>query len=108
MTRLILIFLALVYFSTGVSSNEKFKVLKITSELSEPWGMSFVDDETLLITEKTGDIVRIDMNNGNKYIIEHNLDFYYYGQGGLLDILYKDGYVYVSYSEDRDLSLIHI
>lgn len=102
MIRLIFVFLALVYFSTGVSSNEKFKVLKITSELSEPWGMSFVDDQTLLVTEKTGDIVRIDMNNGNKYIIEHNLDFYYYGQGGLLDILYKDGYVYVSYSEDRE------
>ena len=102
MIRLIFVFLSLIYFSTGVSSNEKFKVLKITSGLSEPWGMSFVDDQTLLVTEKTGDIVRIDMNDGNKYIIEHNLDFYYYGQGGLLDILYKDGYVYVSYSEDRE------
>ena len=54
------------------------------------------------ISEKTFDIVRIDMNNGNKYFLEHNLDFYNYGQGGLLDILYKDGYVYVSYSEDRE------
>ena len=102
MIRLIFVFLSFIYFSTGVSSNEKFKILKVTSELSEPWGMSFVNDQTLLVTEKTGDIVRIDMNNGNKYIIEHNLDFYYYGQGGLLDILYKDGYVYVSYSEDRE------
>ena len=83
MIRLIFVFLSFIYFSTGVSSNEKFKILKVTSELSEPWGMSFVNDQTLLVTEKTGDIVRIDMNNGNKYIIEHNLDFYYYGQGGL-------------------------
>jgi quinoprotein glucose dehydrogenase len=102
MIRLIFFFLSLIYFSTGVFSNDNFKILKVASELSEPWGMSFIDDQTLLVTEKTGDIVRIDMNNGNKYIIEHNLDYYYYGQGGLLDILYEDGYVYVSYSEDRE------
>ena len=63
MIRLIFVFLSLIYFSTGVSSNEKFKVLKITSGLSEPWGMSFVDNQTLLVTEKTGDIVRIDYYN---------------------------------------------
>ena len=102
MSKLILIFFAMMCFFLEVSSSEKFKLSEITGELSEPWGMSFVDDQTLLITEKTGDIVRIDTSNGNKYIIEHNLDYYYYGQGGLLDILYKDGYVYVSYSEDRE------
>ena len=102
MNRYTLLFLSLICLSSGAFTNEKFKLQKIASGLSEPWGMSFIDDQTLLVTEKTGDIVRIDMNNGNKYIIEHNLDFYYYGQGGLLDILYKDGYVYVSYSEDRE------
>ena len=63
--------------------------------------MTFVDDDNLLITEKTGEILRIDMKTGKKSSIDHELDFYYYGQGGLLDILYNDGYVYVSYSEDR-------
>ena len=29
------------------------------------------------------------MKTGAKYEIEHDLNFYYYGQGGLLDILYQ-------------------
>ena len=32
---------------------------------------------------------------------EHNLDVLEDGQGGLLDILYKDNIVFVSYSENR-------
>ncbi len=95
------LFFFLALFSTTVFS-EEIKLIEITKRLSEPWGMTFVDDNNLLITEKTGGIVRIDMTTGEKFPIEHELDFYYYGQGGLLDILYKDGYVYVSYSEDRE------
>ena len=33
--------------------------------------------------------------------IDHNLNFLEYGQGGLLDIIYKDGFVWISYTEDR-------
>jgi quinoprotein glucose dehydrogenase len=102
MIRFIFIFLSLVCFHTEIYSSDKFKVQELTKSLSEPWGMTFVDDRTLLVTEKTGGIIRVNIDSGNKYEIEHNLDFYYYGQGGLLDILYRDGYVYVSYSEDRE------
>ena len=89
-------------FAETAPSNNKFKLSEITTNLSEPWGMTFVDDNNLLITEKTGEIIRIDMKTGKKFSIDHELDFFYYGQGGLLDILYKDGYVYVTYSEDRE------
>ena len=102
MIRFIFIFLSLVCFHTEIYSSDKFRVQELTKSLSEPWGMTFVDDRTLLVTEKTGGIIRVNIDSGNKYEIEHNLDFYYYGQGGLLDILYRDGYVYVSYSEDRE------
>jgi len=102
MIRIIFIFLSLVCFHTEIYSSDKFRVHELSNNLSEPWGMTFVDEETLLVTEKTGGILRIDIDSGNKYEIEHNLDFYYYGQGGLLDILYRDGYIYISYSEDRD------
>ena len=114
--------LLIIPFYLASASELDITLSEVTDNLSEPWGMSFIDDEKLLITEKTGAIIRIDMKTGTKYEIEHDLNFYYYGQGGLLDILYHDGYVYVSYSEDRengysstsvargvyDLSLIHI
>ena len=48
------------------------------------------------------------MKDGSKHRIEHELEFYYYGQGGLLDILYHDGYVYVSYSKIAEMDeLLH-
>jgi quinoprotein glucose dehydrogenase len=102
MNKIFPIFFIIIFFVTPVSSDEKFKLIEISKKLTEPWGMTFIDDNNLLITEKTGEIIRIDMKTGKKFPIEHELDFYYYGQGGLLDILYKDGYVYVSYSEDRN------
>jgi len=88
--------------SSIVSAEEKINLLEISKNLSEPWGMTFIDDDNLLVTEKTGEIIRIDTKTGQKFSINHELDFFYYGQGGLLDILYNDGYVYVSYSEDRE------
>jgi len=102
MNKIFPVFFIIIFFVTPVFSDEKFKLIEISKKLTEPWGMTFVDDNNLLITEKTGGIIRIDMKTGEKFPIEHELDFYYYGQGGLLDILYKDGYVYVSYSEDRN------
>ena len=95
------IFFILILFIPISVHSEEVKLIEVAKRLTEPWGMTFVDDNNLLITEKTGDIIRVDMKTGKKYPIKHELDFYYYGQGGLLDILYKDGYVYVSYSEDR-------
>ena len=40
-----------------------------------------------------------DLYIGN--LIKHNLNLLEYGQGGLLDVLYKDGQVYISYTENR-------
>ena len=101
MNKILLSFFTLIVFCSSVFSDDTVNVTEITKHLNEPWGMTFVDDDNLLITEKTGEILRIDMKTGKKSSIDHELDFYYYGQGGLLDILYNDGYVYVSYSEDR-------
>ncbi len=91
-----------IIFSQPLISNDNYKLSEISTKLSEPWGMTFIDDDNLLITEKTGEIIRIDIKTGEKHYIDHELEFFYYGQGGLLDILYEDGYVYVSYSEDRE------
>ena len=33
--------------------------------------------------------------------MQHNLSLVSSGQGGLLDVLYKDNQVYISYSENR-------
>ena len=54
-----------------------------------------------MITEKSGKIKLIELSAGNVSEVTHNLKILEDGQGGLLDILYKDDVVFVSYSEDH-------
>ena len=83
-------------------TKKKFQLEKILKGLSHPWGMTFIDEETLLITEKKGVLYKININTKIKKIINHDLKIVAIGQGGLLDVLYHDGYVYFSYSHQID------
>ena len=95
---LILIFFFLIFSSSTFSQDFKFK--KIV-KLNDPWGSSFINDNELIITEKRGKIKIIDINSKKISYVEHNLNYLEHGQGGLLDILYKDNFIYISYSENR-------
>ena len=93
----------IIIFCTNISSlcvAENFKLEKIL-DLKNPWGSSFINKDELIITEKSGKIKLIDIRSNKISEISHNLNFLEHGQGGLLDILYKDNFVYTSYSENR-------
>ena len=94
---LILIFFLI--FSTNLFSQD-FKFKKKV-KLNDPWGSSFINDNELIITEKSGKIKIIDINSQKISDVEHDLNYLEHGQGGLLDILYKDNFIYISYSENR-------
>ena len=93
-----LIFFILFFSSNSFSQDYNFKKLV---KLDGPWGSSFLNDNELIVTEKSGKIKIIDVYLNKVSDIKHNLNFLDYGQGGLLDILFKDGFIYVSYSENR-------
>ena len=94
----IFLFIFLVFLSPSITLSEDFRFKKISS-LSKPWGSSFINDNELIITEKTGKIKVVNINNGKVIEVKHNLKFKNIGQGGLLDIIYKNNYVWVSYTE---------
>ena len=85
-----------------ISNGNSFEI-KISKliDLENPWGSAFINNDELLVTEKYGSIKLINLKNKKVTSINHNINFLVDGQGGLLDILYKDEFVYVSYSEDR-------
>ena len=95
---LISCFLLILLISNGNSF--EIKLSKIV-DLENPWGSTFINNDELLVTEKYGSIKLINLKNKKVTSINHNINFLVDGQGGLLDILYKDKFVYVSYSEDR-------
>ena len=97
MIRIVIIFF--IFFYSNLNATE-FNLKKILN-LNEPWGSSFINEDELLITEKSGKIKIINLKKKKISVIDHNLNVLEYGQGGLLDILFKDNVVWVSYTEDR-------
>ena len=92
------IFIILNFPSVSLSENLKFK--KIVS-LDKPWGSSFISNDEIIITEKSGKIKIVNILTNDVTQVEHNLNFLEYGQGGLLDILYKENFIWISYTENR-------
>ena len=70
-------------------------------DLKNPWGSSFINEYEIVVTEKEGKIKIVNINSNKITEIKHNLKYLVDGQGGLLDILFKEGFIYISYSEDR-------
>ena len=95
-------FLLIIFFLlfTSKSYSNNYIFTKII-ELEEPWGSSFINNNEIIITEKSGKIKIVNVVSKEITEIKHNLNFLEVGQGGLLDIIYQDNYLWVSYSEDR-------
>ena len=85
-------------------TKSEFSLIPIVMGLNYPWGMTFIDDENLLITEKSGGLLKVNITNGKTDNIKHSIkNIPYLGggnQGGLLDVLYHKGFVYFSYSHN--------
>ena len=96
------IFIIIILFinNSSLCVAENFKLEKIL-DLENPWGSSFIDKDELIITEKSGKIKLINLFSKEKYELEHNLDIIENRQGGLLDIIFENNYIYVSYTENR-------
>ena len=98
MKKLIII---LFFFSLSNLHASEIKLEKIVDSLKKPWSLSFIDQENVLITEKSGKLFTLNLIDKKISEIKHNLSVLEDGQGGLLDVLYDKEHVYISYSENR-------
>ena len=95
------IFIFLFFFvSTNLYALE-IKLEKITDSLDKPWSLSFIDQENIIFTEKSGKLYTLNLKDKKITEIKHNLSVLEVGQGGLLDVLSDKGQIYISYSENR-------
>ena len=100
MKKKILIFLIYSSSLLDLSSNEP-KLEELINGLKNPWSLSFMTNDEILVTEKKGNILKINLINRKINNLTHNLKILNDGQGGLLELLYKNDEIYVSYSENR-------
>ena len=97
----ILFFSIMLFYSSYIYADSNFVHTKLADKLYKPWGIAVLDDDNLLVTQKSGELFKINIRSKVKTEIDHNLIVSEYGQGGLLDILYYNKKVYVSYAEKR-------
>ena len=77
----------------------------VVPDLSIPWGFSFLPDGSMLINEKSGELIHF--KNNKKTSISGLPEIKVQGQGGLMDIElhpnYNDnGWIYLSYASSDD------
>lgn len=97
----IIFILILIIIQTLNLKSEDFRLNQLISGLNSPWSLTFKNENEILITEKSGQILFINLKNNTIKKIKHNLDVLEDGQGGLLEILYYNETIFVSYSENR-------
>ena len=90
--------LILIIYFLSISNLFAFEVKleKIVDGMNKPWSLSFVNQNSILFTEKKGKLFHLDLKNKTISEIKHNLSVLEDGQGGLLDVLYDDKNVFLS------------
>ena len=68
--KIIFIFLILISSNIAWAKNLNFKKI---IDLNDPWGSTFIDDKNILVTEKSGFIKLVNINNKN---IKNNFHLY--------------------------------
>ena len=80
------------------------KVKTVVDSLTHPWGMAFLPDNRLLVTERAGQLRILDTDSTLSEPVKGVPDVFNTGQGGLLDVALdpdfeNNQWVYLSFSE---------
>ncbi|MCC2650670.1 MAG: hypothetical protein K0Q60_825, partial [Microvirga sp.] len=78
----------------------------VARDLQNPWGLAFLPDNRMLVTERAGRLRIVDANGTLSAPIRGLPQLAVRGQGGLLDVALDPNFaqnrlVYLSYAEDR-------
>ena len=92
-----------VFSFSAPSFSQDFKFKKIGKSFSHPWGITVYADNEVLITERGGNLFKVNIKNGSKIKINNLPNVFNVRQGGLLDILVDQNSgskrtVYICYS----------
>ena len=99
----IILLTASLFALSAPSFTQDYKVKKVGKTLSHPWGISIFDDDEVLITERAGNLFKVNIETGLAIKIRDLPDVFNVRQGGLLDVLIdkesvSERNVYICYS----------
>ncbi len=87
------------------SEGMNLEVEQVADDLGIPWGMVFLSPNKLLVTERSGSILILDLKKHRKTKLKNTPDVMVDGQGGMLDVAlspdYKtSGWIYFTYAKE--------
>ncbi|MFK7978980.1 MAG: PQQ-dependent sugar dehydrogenase, partial [Saprospiraceae bacterium] len=94
------------YAGTIKSENLSFKLDTVVKGLEIPWGIDFLPNGDVLVTDRNGNFYR-QKEGAEKVLIKGTPKVYYNGQGGLLDVKVHPDFatnqtIYISYSKPNN------
>ena len=104
----LLIYFALMSFATNalanniIEGNQGSKIKgSVVERFQNPWAMSFISSDRLLVTTKSGDLWLVN-TSGEKSLVAGVPNVFYGGQGGLGDVVphpnfEQNNFIYISY-----------
>ena len=89
-----------------VSDQATFRVVRVASGLTNPWSIAFLPDGDALVSERPGELLRLNVDTGAMRILDGVPRVAAVGQGGLLDVELHPAFadnrlVYLSYADGR-------
>jgi aldose sugar dehydrogenase len=86
------------------TQNGRIRVVTVATGLDHPWGLAFLPDGRMLVTERSGSLRIVDANGQLSAPLSGVPDVSARGQGGLLDVALAPDFaqsrmIYVSYAE---------
>lgn len=88
--------------------SDGYEVETVAEGLSHPWAVAVLpDDDRLLVTERTGDLLLVDRDDGTVETVDGTPEVNTAGQGGLLDVeldpdFPDESWVYLTYAVAND------
>jgi glucose/arabinose dehydrogenase len=94
--------LSLLVSAQALSSPANYTLTTIAENLDHPWAVTQLPDQSFLVTERTGQLLRVTAD-GSTRVIEGVPASYFAGQGGLLDVVLHPEFdsnqrIYLSYA----------
>ena len=88
----------------NLPKEELFTIETVVEGINNPWGMVFLPDGSMLVSDKEGALIKV--TQGVKTDISNAPKVYVRGQGGLLDLelhpnYEQNGWIYISYASEE-------
>ena len=96
-------FLLILLLSACQAQTLEFKTVQLADDLQHPWSLAFLSPQQVLVTERNGKLLKINLVNGARTEVSGLPEIRAKGQGGLLDVVLhpdyaKNGWIYFSYA----------